>query len=167
MLRVRDGEVEKLGVLYERHRTPLFNFFIRLTGSFPVSEDLVHDNINGGIRMTDVSGAGRVYALNGKVRVRFTANPIADCYFGSLNGNVEIAFRPQLSANILLKTFNGQVYSDFPVSYLPPGRPTTKTKGGKFIYKSNDFFGVRVGDGGPELKFDAFNGDIRILSQEQ
>ena len=43
MLRVRDGEVEKLGVLYERHRTPLFNFFIRLTGSFPVSEDLVHD----------------------------------------------------------------------------------------------------------------------------
>jgi len=42
-----------------------------------------------------------------------------------------------------------------------------KTKDGKFIYKSNDFFGVRVGDGGPELKFDAFNGDIRILSQEQ
>src|SRR5438552_19138188 len=43
MLRVRDGEVEKLGVLYERHRTPLFNFFVRLTGSSPVSEDLVHD----------------------------------------------------------------------------------------------------------------------------
>ncbi len=43
MMRVRDGEVEKLGVLYERHRTTLFNFFVRLTGSFPVSEDLVHD----------------------------------------------------------------------------------------------------------------------------
>src|SRR2546426_8962593 len=43
MLRVRDGEVEKLGVLYERHRTPLFNFFVRLTGSSTVSEDLVHD----------------------------------------------------------------------------------------------------------------------------
>jgi len=43
MLRVRDGEVEKLGVLYERHRTPLFNFFVRLTGSSPMSEDLVHD----------------------------------------------------------------------------------------------------------------------------
>jgi len=43
MLRVRDGEVEKLGVLYERHRTALFNFFVRLTGSSTVSEDLVHD----------------------------------------------------------------------------------------------------------------------------
>ena len=43
MLRVQDGEVEKLGVLYERHRTMLFNFFVRLTGSSTVSEDLVHD----------------------------------------------------------------------------------------------------------------------------
>ena len=43
MLRVRDGEVEILGVLYERHRTILFNFLVRLTGSSTVSEDLVHD----------------------------------------------------------------------------------------------------------------------------
>jgi RNA polymerase sigma factor (sigma-70 family) len=43
MLRVRDGEVEKLGVLYERHRMPLLNFFVRLTGNAPASEDLVQD----------------------------------------------------------------------------------------------------------------------------
>src|SRR5882672_2499800 len=33
MLRVRDGEVEKLGILYERYRGPLFNYFVRLTGA--------------------------------------------------------------------------------------------------------------------------------------
>ncbi len=43
MLEVRNGEMEKLGVLYERHRTTLFNFFVRLTGSYPMSEDLVQD----------------------------------------------------------------------------------------------------------------------------
>ena len=43
MLRVRDGEVEKLGILYERYRDPLFNFFVRVTGSLSLSEDLVHD----------------------------------------------------------------------------------------------------------------------------
>ena len=64
------------------------------------------ENINGGIRMTDISGAGRVYALNGKVRVRFAENPRADCCFGSLNGNLEVSFRPRLSANARLKTFN-------------------------------------------------------------
>ncbi len=43
MRRVRDGEVETLGLLYERHRARLFNFFLRLTNSTPSSEDLVHD----------------------------------------------------------------------------------------------------------------------------
>src|SRR5579862_5919759 len=43
MLRVQDGDVEALGALYQRHRTPLFNFFLRLSGSAPSSEDLVQD----------------------------------------------------------------------------------------------------------------------------
>jgi RNA polymerase sigma factor (sigma-70 family) len=43
MLRVRDGQVETLGELYGRHRTPLFNFFVRLTGNTHLSEDLVHE----------------------------------------------------------------------------------------------------------------------------
>jgi len=40
---VRDGKVEKLAVLFERHHVPLFNFFLRLTGSRSISEDLVQD----------------------------------------------------------------------------------------------------------------------------
>jgi len=124
------------------------------------------ENINGGIQMTDVSGAGRVYALNGKVRLRFVENPRAACSFGSLNGNVEVTFRPGLSANARLKTFNGKAYSDFPVSYLPTDKPVAKSEKGKFIYKSGEFQNVRIGEGGPELKFDAFNGNIRILSQD-
>lgn len=30
------------------------------------------------------------------------------------------------------------------------------------MYKSNEFYGARVAGGGPELKFDAFNGTIYI-----
>jgi RNA polymerase sigma factor (sigma-70 family) len=43
MRRVRDGEVATLGLLYERHRTPLFNFFLRLTNNAASREDLVHE----------------------------------------------------------------------------------------------------------------------------
>ena len=43
MWQVRDGEVEKLGVLFERHHQTLFNFFVRLTGSREFSEDLVQE----------------------------------------------------------------------------------------------------------------------------
>ena len=44
MSQVRGGEVEALGVLYERHRTKLFTFFVRLTGDRPFSEDLVQES---------------------------------------------------------------------------------------------------------------------------
>jgi len=40
---VRDGRVEKLAILFERHHVALFNFFLRLTGNRPASEDLVQD----------------------------------------------------------------------------------------------------------------------------
>src|SRR5437016_5138552 len=43
MLAVRDGEVEKLGILFERHHTALFEFFSRMTGNRAVSQDLVQD----------------------------------------------------------------------------------------------------------------------------
>ncbi len=40
---VRDGKVERLAVLFERHHVPLYNFFLRMTGSSSISEDLVQD----------------------------------------------------------------------------------------------------------------------------
>lgn len=43
MMAVRNGDVGKLAALYDRHQRPLFNFFLRLTASRPVSEDLVQD----------------------------------------------------------------------------------------------------------------------------
>ena len=43
MLQVRDGDVGQLGVLFERHHVPLYNFFLRLTGSAGLSEDLVRE----------------------------------------------------------------------------------------------------------------------------
>ena len=43
MLDVREGKVEKLAILFERHHVALFNFFLRLTGNRAASEDLVQD----------------------------------------------------------------------------------------------------------------------------
>jgi RNA polymerase sigma factor (sigma-70 family) len=43
MENVRDGRVEKLAILFERHQAALFNFFLRLTGNRSSSEDLVQE----------------------------------------------------------------------------------------------------------------------------
>jgi len=43
MEEVRDGKVERLAILFERHHVMLFNFFLRLTGNRSAGEDLVQD----------------------------------------------------------------------------------------------------------------------------
>jgi hypothetical protein len=125
------------------------------------------ENINGGLELLEVSGSGHAYALNRPVKVVFSRNPAAASDFGSLNGDVDITFRPGLSADLWMKTFNGHAYTDFDVSALPGRAGVREQRDGKFVYKSNEFFGVRVGNGGPELKFDAFNGDIWIRNREK
>jgi hypothetical protein len=132
-----------------------------------VAGDYKVDNINGGVEMTELSGSGKVYALNGKVKVTFRENPRAKSSFGSLNGEVRVSFQPDLSADLRFKTFNGGVYTDYPVTYLPLPAAEAERHGAKFVYKSSEWSAVRVGHGGPELSFDAFNGNIRILNRGQ
>lgn len=40
---VKQGKVEKMAVLFEKHHVSLFNFFMRLTGNRNISEDLVQE----------------------------------------------------------------------------------------------------------------------------
>jgi RNA polymerase sigma factor (sigma-70 family) len=43
MREVRDGDVAKLGLLFERHHAGLFDFFCRTLGDRPAAEDLVQE----------------------------------------------------------------------------------------------------------------------------
>ena len=43
MLEVKDGNISRLSLLFERHHRALYNFFFRLTSSTAASEDLVQE----------------------------------------------------------------------------------------------------------------------------
>lgn len=43
MMQVRNGDLEALSILFERHSKRLYNFFLRSLGDPPASEDLVQD----------------------------------------------------------------------------------------------------------------------------
>ena len=43
MVAVREGDLDRLEILFERYRDPLYDFFSRLTGNRAASEDLVQD----------------------------------------------------------------------------------------------------------------------------
>jgi len=126
-----------------------------------VAGDFTVNNINGAIEMRNVAGSGRAHTINGPVNVFFASNPKGSSHFGSLNGDIEVTFRADLSADLKFKTFNGGVYTDFPVTTVPTSLGTAQRRDGKFVYR-NEFSQVRIGQGGPILEFDGFNGNIRI-----
>jgi hypothetical protein len=129
-------------------------------GEFDVS------NVNGAIEMLDVSGSGRARTINRDVRVVFARNPSAPSSFATINGNTIIYFKPALAANLRVKTFNGKIYTDFDTDHLAALAPVAERRDGKFIYKSDRGVGLKVGLGGPELRFETLNGDIRILQRD-
>ena len=122
-------------------------------------------NVNGKVEMNEVAGSGRAHTINGGVTVQFTRNPEADSSFSTINGSVDVAFRPGLSADCWFKTFNGSAYTDFQVQALPQPAIEQGRQGTKFVYKSNRFAGVRIGKGGPQIKFDTLNGNIHVTER--
>ncbi|MBC7924304.1 MAG: hypothetical protein H7039_01475, partial [Bryobacteraceae bacterium] len=73
-------------------------------------------NVNGSITLSGSSGYGRIRTVNGEVRVAFTRNPVRASSFETLNGTLDVTFRPDLNADLKLSTFNGEVYTDFEVT---------------------------------------------------
>ncbi len=124
-------------------------------------------NVNGDIAMENVAGSGTARTVNGPVKVSFRQNPRESSDFRTVNGNVELRFAHDLSADFRFKTFNGGVYSDFPVTALPVHALQEEHRGGKVIFRADRYTGARVNSGGPEIKVENLNGDIRILENHE
>ena len=124
-------------------------------------------NVNGGVELADVGGAGRAEAVNGAVRVRFARNPTAACVFKSVNGDVDVAFRPGLAADFFFDTMNGEAYSDFPFVLQPLPARHQEERNGMRVYRSERVYAVRVAGGGPEIELETLNGDILIRNRER
>jgi hypothetical protein len=127
------------------------------------SGDFQIDNVNGAITLTAIRGSGRAVTVNGGVTAEFAENPKAPSLFKSVNGDLDIVLQRGLSADLLMKTFNGGLFTDFDAAPLATPVAAAERRNGMTRYRANRFSRFRVGNGGPELTFDAFNGDIRIV----
>ena len=124
------------------------------------------DNVGGRITMQNVRGAGDAETVNGSVTVSFAEVPRAASAFRTVNGDVTVTLPRSLAADLRMTTFNGELYTDFDGVTLPASdTPTRRT--GRIGTRPGRLKAVRVGGGGPELTFDAFNGNVRVLGAER
>jgi hypothetical protein len=116
---------------------------------------------NGHVELDDVTGGGSVETFNGPVKLAFRRNPAHDLKIKTFNGAVDAYFQPGLNAELSYKTFNGGVFSDFEMAPLA-AKPDGGGDGTKYVYHSGRCGTGRIGQGGPKLEFEGFNGPIRL-----
>jgi hypothetical protein len=127
-------------------------------GDFDIS------NINGHVTLDRVAGSGRATTINGPVTATLLTTPRADSVFKTLNGDVSVTWPADLAADLYLKTNNGGLYTDFDVETMATRRASTGVRSdGRFVLRGNEFTGIRVGRGGPDVTLETFNGDVRVL----
>ncbi len=132
-----------------------------------VAGDFEVRNVNGDIEMLDIAGSGSAVTVNGPVKIVFAKNPAGPCTFRSVNGNLDVRFPDNLSADVRMKTFHGGLYTDFAAVGLPAEPLQPERRGGRTIYRTNQYAGIRIGQGGPELRFSTLNGNVYIRNKEQ
>jgi DUF4097 and DUF4098 domain-containing protein YvlB len=131
-----------------------------------VSGDIEVNNVNGNVTLTSVSGSGVAHALNGNLVASFrevTAGKAMS--FSSMNGKVDVTFPADLKANVVLKSDNGEVLSDFDVKLDQGKKPVIqdgRDKGGKYRVQIEKAVYGTINGGGPEIQFKNFNGNIYI-----
>ena len=132
-----------------------------INGSFVVR------NVNGDIQIRNIAGSGTARTVNGPVKVSFRQNPKEASDFETVNGAIELQFAHDLSADFRFKTFNGGIYSDFPVTALPVQGMKEERHGTKVVFRADRYTGARINAGGPQIKVENLNGDIRILENHE
>jgi len=132
-----------------------------------VAGDFDASNVNGGILLTAMSGSGRATTVNGPVHAAFASAPRAASTFKTVNGDIEVRLPPDVSADLSLKTVNGGLYTDFDVTSLAPAALVRDRHGKLSSGRLDRFASVRAGQGGPELRLEGVNGNVRVLRNEK
>jgi DUF4097 and DUF4098 domain-containing protein YvlB len=132
-----------------------------------VQGEMEVNNINGSVTLTGVSGSAVAHALNDDVVATFAeVTPDKPMSFSSLNGKIDVTFPSGLKAKVVLKSDNGEIYSDFEIALDAAGRKPViedaRGKGGKYKIQLDRALYGAINGGGPEITFKTFNGDIFI-----
>ncbi|MBO2009831.1 hypothetical protein J4E00_12285 [Siccationidurans soli] len=124
-------------------------------------------NVNGPITLRNVKGTTQAHTVNGNVEAAYAANPPGASSYHTINGQIKVQYPASLGANLHFKSMHGEFYTDFPNAEMLPVQVTKnkQNQGDGTVYKLSKDTAVRIGKGGPDLRFETLNGDVTITKQ--
>nr|WP_294989958.1 hypothetical protein [uncultured Sediminibacterium sp.] len=126
--------------------------------------NLYVSNVNGSIDIENAKGITKATTVNGKLNVRYAANPPAASTYHTINGDITVYYKNNLDAELFFKSMNGQYYTDFdntePINNTLVKNAEANEKG--TVYKIIKNAGIKIGNGGKQFHFETLNGNVYI-----
>lgn len=121
-------------------------------------------NVNGPINIVNAKGTTHTNTVNGNITASYLAVPSEGSNYKTVNGKVEVTYPATLSADLQLKSFHGEFFTDFTNTEKRPVEviKTVGKKDNTTIYTTNKNTKIRIGNGGKLFKFETLNGNIFI-----
>lgn len=165
-------ETESLGSRHSFHLT------VKVPERTSVEIDLVHGDVtiagisgdheingtNGSIHAERIAGSLVAETTNGEIVASFTAvNPDKAMAFSSFNGTVDVTFPAGLAADLVMRSAQGEILTGFDVALDEDAARIERDADGKgFRLSVEQATRGKVGGGGPELRFETWNGDVVV-----
>ncbi|MBX2953797.1 MAG: hypothetical protein KF870_14945 [Leadbetterella sp.] len=128
-----------------------------------VSGRLKVNNINGGIQVNNAKGQTDLHTINGGIDVSYTGSPVSGSSCYALNGTINAVYPENLSADLKLKSMNGNFFTDFPNAEIAPQTVVKKNASESgTTYKLNKDTHLKIGKGENQMNFETLNGNIYI-----
>lgn len=122
------------------------------------------DNTNGPITATGISGSVIAETVNADIDVSFTNLDSGNAMsLITINGNIDLGIPGNAGAQLHIDTSKGEIYSDFEVDVQAsePVVERREDRGGVEVRVESVII-ANVNGGGPVIRLETLNGDIRI-----
>lgn len=132
-----------------------------VVGSLTPNQEVAAKNINGSIKIN----TGRIRSartINGDVDLAFSPGEILAGDFYTLNGDIRAFFPNELNAHLSFESYNGDFFTNSSDVKVQPIQAEKKKDADGFHVKIGGKSLMQFGQGGPELKFETFNGDVIV-----
>jgi len=155
-------------------RVPLASS-LNLGSMGPIAVENVRGEItigNGGpINLQNVTGPVVAQSLSSDITATFM-NPLTDqpISFTTMGGDIDITFPSNLKADLKIKSQMGEIYTGYEVTMknVPERMQITdeRSSGGSYQMEMEKIIHAVVNNGGTEINFNTFSGDIFIRKAE-
>jgi len=131
-----------------------------------VSGLIVAKNLNGHIKLYNVSYVESAHTLNGDLDVTLDKQPQSNGKFFSLNGDINIVSENKLDVDLTFKSMNGEFFTNIEDLHVDQSNIESIKSNHKFKIKLDKKTFMTAGNGGVLLELETLNGDAILKTLE-